>query len=283
MAMEFQVLAASAEDEPFLKELLRDVRADEFLPLHLPEAALAQLMDLQYRAQKQGYEQQFPNLETSVVWLGPYRVGRILVAENAESIRLVDIALLKAFRGNGIGGRLIEGLCERAQQAGLSLRLSVRQGNRAIELYTRIGFIRGRENGTDIEMEWGGLTPHPAVLEEEEPAESGPVEPGPTGAYFRTLRGTQAVFRPEHGDPIVLRLSRVAPLRPDPDANVLPGDSFALGFEGDSASTLGQGVYPLEFEDGYKLGIFLVPVSMANGVTTYESIFNRMHRLAGAT
>ena len=279
MSMEFRTLAASADDEPFLRELLRDVRDPEFLQLNLPEAGLAQLMDLQYRAQKQGYEQQFPNLESTILWVGPYRVGRMLLSETVDSMRLVDIALLTAFRGTGIGSRILESLCQRAREAGRPLRLSVRRGNRAINLYTRIGFVMRGDNGMDIEMEWGGREAKPAVVGEPG-SEEGSCEPGPNGSYFRGLRGTRAIFRPSVGAPLVLRLAAVTSLRPDRDTNVALGDSFALTFESESTVTLPQGVYLLEFEDGYRMDTFLVPVALENGLATYESIFNRMHRKA---
>jgi len=151
--MEYRLLPLTEQDEPFLKELYFEIRKPEFLPLGLPEPALAQLLEMQYRAQKSGYAQQFPNLESLVVWVGPYRVGRMLVSAEAGAIHLVDIALLEAFRGNGIGGKMIESLTRRALEGGIPLRLSVRQENRAMKLYTRLGFVRCGESGLNIEME----------------------------------------------------------------------------------------------------------------------------------
>jgi len=275
--MEYRLLPLTEQDEPFLKELYFDVRKPEFLPLGLPEAALAQLLEMQYRAQKSGYAQQFPTLESSVVWVGPYRVGRMLVSAGAAAIHLVDIALLEAFRGHGIGGQLIESLTRRALEAGVPLRLSVREENRAKRLYTRLGFVPRGGNGLNIEMEWGGAAP-PQAAGDDSIQETGPVVPGPNGAYFRSICGTQAIVQIGTGEGVVLKLASVRALRRDPDASVSLGDSFRLAFEADSSAMLAQGIYDLQFEDGNRMNIFLVPIAAANGVATYESIFNRMSR-----
>jgi GNAT superfamily N-acetyltransferase len=276
--MEYRLSLASQDDEAFLKELFFDARAAEFLPLHLAEAALQQLMDMQYRVQKSSYELQFPDAQNSIVWVGPYRVGHMLVSAGAAAIHLIDIGLLPPFRGNGIGRGLLEELCRRASEAGVPLRLTVRTNNRAINLYKRMGFQPRGQTAIDMEMEWGGTAT--AQTSGEEPiAESGPTEPGLTGAYFRSIVGSKAVF---HGaaEPVVLQLAAVRALRCDPDPSVDLGDSFALAFKGDSAQMLAQAVYALEFEDGYRTDIFLVPMAASNGVATYESVFNRMRRKA---
>lgn len=275
--MEYRLLPLTEQDEPFLKELYFDVRKPEFFPLGLPDAALAQLLEIQYRAQKSGYAQQFPNLENWVVWVGPYRVGRMLVCAGAEAIHLVDIALLEAFRGHGIGGKLIESLHRRANEAGVPLCLSVRQENRAMRLYTRLGFISRGGNGLNVEMEWGGA----AAREDtggDAMQETGPVVPGPNGAYFRSICGTRAIVTIGTAEKVVLKLGSVRALRRDPNPNISSGDSFALIFEGDSSAMLAQGMHDLEFEDGTRMNIFLVPIAAAHGVATYESIFNRMSR-----
>ncbi len=278
MAMEYRLLPFNEQDEPFLKELYFDVRKPEFLPLGLPEAALVQLLEMQYRAQKSGYAQQFPSLENSVVWVGPYRVGRMLVSAGAEAIQLVDIALLEAFRGHGIGGKLIQSLSRRALEAGVPLRLTVRQENRALRLYTRLGFIRRGSDGLNVEMEWGAAATQGSA-EGDSIQETVPVVPGPNGAYFRSICGTQAIVQKGTAEKVVLKLASVRALRCDPNPNVSMGDSFALNFEGDSSAMLAQGTYDFQFEDGSRMDIFLVPVAAAKGIATYESIFNRMSLL----
>jgi GNAT superfamily N-acetyltransferase len=274
--MDYRVQAATPEDESFLKELYSDVRATEFSPLNLPEPALAQLMDMQYRAQKSGYAEQFPGAESSIVWVGPYRVGRMLVSAGAAAIHLIDIALLGPFRGHGIGSGLIEGLCRRALEADVPVRLTVRTNNPAMNLYQRLGFIPRSQTAIDIDMEWGG--PPCEVSGEQATIEAGPAaQPGLTGSYFRSIRGARALHYGA-AEPVVLRLASVRTLNADPDASVSLGDSFSLTFEGNSDAMLPQGIHELEFEDGYRAEIFLVPVAAANGTATYESIFNRMQR-----
>lgn len=284
MVMDHRLLPSVDQDEPFLKELYFEVRKPEFLPLGLPDPALAQLLEMQYRAQKSGYAQQFPNLESSVIWVGPYRVGRVLVSAGSEAILLVDIALLEAFRGHGIGSKLIESLVRRALDAGLPLRLTVRQENRARKLYTRMGFLPCGGDGLNIEMEWGG-TASPEAVGKLAPVAPGPVVPspvvpGPNGAYFHSICGTQAIVQTTTGKSVVLKLASVSALRRDPDPRVSLGDSFRLNFQGDASAMLAQGIHNFQFEDGCRMEIFVVPIAVANGVATYQSIFNRMSRSA---
>jgi ribosomal protein S18 acetylase RimI-like enzyme len=275
--MEYRVSPASAEDETFLKELFFDVRASEFLPLQLPPPALTQLLEMQHRAQKAGYGQQYPHAEESVIWVGPYRVGRMLVDSSSTAIHLVDIALLTPFRGHGIGRSLLDSLCQRASQAGVPLSLTVRSTNPAIRLYRRAGFTPCGKPGVDVEMQWGGAAPAAADVREET-SETGPIVPGLNGAYFRSIRGSKAVVYRAGLENVVLTLVSVRALRADPDPTVVPGDSFELTFEGSSDAMLQQQIYGLEFEDEQRMEIFLVPIAAANGIAVYESVFNRMSR-----
>jgi ribosomal protein S18 acetylase RimI-like enzyme len=281
MTMDYRLRPATEEDEPFLKELSFDLRAPDFLALQMPEAALMQLLEMQYRAQKAGYQQQFPNAESTIVWVGPYRVGRMLVNPGKAALHLIDIALLTAFRGHGIGRSMIESLIERARQAAVPLRLTVREENRAMQLYARLGFVRCGERAMSVEMEWGGApaTPPPA---HDSIHESGSIVPGLNGAYFRSVCQTQAIIQKSAGEQIVLKLASVESLRPDRDARVSLGDSFTLTFEGDAGCLLPQGIYELQFEDSHTMEIFIVPIRSAHGIVTYESVFNRMMRMAEA-
>lgn len=273
--MDYRLLPATEDDKPFLKELYFELRSPEFLPLNLPKPALDHLLEMQFRAQTMGYAQQFPNLETSVVRVGPYPVGRMLVCQDQAAIRLVDIAILQAFRGHGIGASLIQTLQQRALAADLPLRLAVRPENPAIRLYKRLGFVPQSSSPVNIEMEWGGI-PQPQPETPTADVASAPVSPGPNSAYFRSICGTKALCHSSTPGRQPLKLVSVRPLRPDPNPRVTLGDSFALTFEGDAASLLPQSIYSIEFQDGNRQDIFLVPITVRDGIATYESIFNRM-------
>ena len=151
---DFELRPATVDDEPFLEALDADVRQAELGLAGLPPGALASLLAMQYKARKFGYAAQFPGAENSIVWVEQERVGRLLVHEDADGLRIVDVALLSRFRGLGIGTRLLQEVYGRAQTKGLPVRLAVRVDNPAQRLYQRLGFVATGSNGLDLQMEW---------------------------------------------------------------------------------------------------------------------------------
>ncbi len=65
---------------------------------------------------------------------------------------LVQIQLLPALQGTGIGGLLIRQLLDEAQDAGASVRLSVLKTNPARGLYERLGFVVTDESDKSFNM-----------------------------------------------------------------------------------------------------------------------------------
>jgi len=80
--------------------------------------------------------------------------GRLLVARWAREIRIVDIALLPAFRGRGAGSGLLAELLDEATEMGKALSIHVERDNRAMRLYERLGFEPVGETGVYLRMEW---------------------------------------------------------------------------------------------------------------------------------
>ncbi|HEX6390541.1 MAG TPA: GNAT family N-acetyltransferase, partial [Solirubrobacteraceae bacterium] len=80
--------------------------------------------------------------------------GQLRVARDADAIHLVDIALLPAARGRGIGTQLISALMDEARAAALPLTLAVFPDSRARSLYERLGFTETAAEGAQITMCW---------------------------------------------------------------------------------------------------------------------------------
>lgn len=146
------VLTPAAEsDLPFLRQLFATSR---------PEAALLPdpLVDLQFRAQRLAYREQFPHADERIVWADGRPCGRLLVDRSPQRIHLVDVALLPDQRGKGIGTRLLQALQQEAQAAVLPLRLQVFQDNPARRLYARLGFSEIDSRRPYLTMEWRPAT-----------------------------------------------------------------------------------------------------------------------------
>ena len=52
-------------------------------------------------------------------------IGRMVVDQTTEAITLVDIAVLEAWRGRGIGGRVLGALLDEAEDACAAVHLNV--------------------------------------------------------------------------------------------------------------------------------------------------------------
>jgi len=143
-------------DEPFLLEVYAGTRAGELDALGWPAAMREAFVSTQFRAQQQGYHAAFPDAEFAIILTGNQAVGRIVVHRAEKEFRLVDIALLPAHRGRGIGTALVQGLLREAAAAGKPVRLSVLKDERAVRLYQRLGFEKTGEDSARMQMVWGG-------------------------------------------------------------------------------------------------------------------------------
>jgi GNAT superfamily N-acetyltransferase len=59
-----------------------------------------------------------------------------------------------ASQGQGIGTQLLEDVFERASARGVPVRLRTQRLNRAVNLYTRLGFRESGRTDSHILMEW---------------------------------------------------------------------------------------------------------------------------------
>jgi ribosomal protein S18 acetylase RimI-like enzyme len=112
------------------------------------------LLEQQFLAQTRGYALQFPGAIPLIILRRDEPAGRLIVDPTGRSWRLIDIVLLPLWRGQGIGGDLIEAVA-RAAQAGEAdeLRLTVLATNFAARrLYDRLGFVETGRDDTHLAM-----------------------------------------------------------------------------------------------------------------------------------
>jgi ribosomal protein S18 acetylase RimI-like enzyme len=95
---------------------------------------------MQHRAREAAYAAAFPGAADRLVIVGGQPAGRVLVSRTESEHRVVDIAILPAHQGLGIGSSILRALADEASAAGRPLRLTVAADNRAVGLYRRIGF-----------------------------------------------------------------------------------------------------------------------------------------------
>jgi len=144
----------AAEDEPLLRAAFADARRDGFLAAGLGEREVESLLEVQWRAQDAQYRRAYPHAEHAVVEVDGVPCGRLVLDCRAGEVRVVDIALLAASRGRGIGARLLRSLQDGAALAERRIGLRVARGNPAQRLYVRLGFREVASDEVSVEMAW---------------------------------------------------------------------------------------------------------------------------------
>ena len=141
-------------DEPFLESVYASTRAEELAPVPWSDEQKAAFVRMQFAAQSAHYVKHYAGMSADVVLVDGEPAGRLLVARWREEIRIVDIALLPAFRGRGAGGKLLADLMDEATESGRSLSIHVERESRARALYERLGFEPVGETGVHLRMQW---------------------------------------------------------------------------------------------------------------------------------
>lgn len=130
-------------DEPFIRQLFGEVRAGQFAATGLSGPIVEQVIAQQFRSQMAGYASQFPDAVSLIVTWEGNAIGRLLLDCTSARWHIVDIALLPADCGRGLGAKIIDALGASARQLNVrALMLSVFAGNAAARrFYLRQGFV----------------------------------------------------------------------------------------------------------------------------------------------
>jgi ribosomal protein S18 acetylase RimI-like enzyme len=141
-------------DEPFALSVYASTREEELALVPWSDEQKAAFVAMQFAAQSAHYAQHYTGMSSDVILVDGEPAGRLLVARWHEEIRIVDIALLPAFRGRGAGSALLRDLMDEATQAAKALSIHVERDNRALALYERLGFRPVGETGVHLRMQW---------------------------------------------------------------------------------------------------------------------------------
>lgn len=128
------------KDEAFLNQLLHDNLYEQLYAWAWDPAVREPLLKIQMEGQRASYASMFPRSDHGIIVLDDVTIGRIIVDRGPEAHHLVDIVIKKENRNKGVGTWLLRALCMEAQIAQKPLRLNVQPGNRAKDLYLRLGF-----------------------------------------------------------------------------------------------------------------------------------------------
>ncbi len=154
--------ARADDDRDLLLAIYASSRVDELALTGWPETQRQAFVEMQFNAQWQHYTQQHPQSLCQLVIAdgGPTApagdcLGRLWVDRAGEQLQLLDITLLPAARGRGLGTALLQQLMAEAGQRGVALAISVEIHNPARRLYQRLGFTpQGEVQGLHQRMAW---------------------------------------------------------------------------------------------------------------------------------
>lgn len=145
---------ATPADAEFLYRVYASTRYEELAPAGWPPEQVEAFLRMQFRAQDMYYRQHFADAAFDVILCRGEPAGRLYLDRRPDEVRVVDIALLSAFRGAGIGTYLLTGVCSGAAGWGVPVRVHVEAFNPARRLYDRLGFVQIDTTGVYHRLEW---------------------------------------------------------------------------------------------------------------------------------
>jgi GNAT superfamily N-acetyltransferase len=144
--------------EELRTRLFAEDKMAEFAVMGVPPEQASLLVKMQYRGRAMSYAAAYPDAEEMLLCLEDgekeIAVGRLLLVRSADHWRIVDIALLNAYRGQGFGRSVLEQVQRQCAEQGVALHLRVQHGNPAARLYEWMGFYAVSQDAIGAEMVW---------------------------------------------------------------------------------------------------------------------------------
>lgn len=139
-------------DQDFLCALYASTRAEELAVLDWPEEMRQAFLDQQFNAQHHYYRQHYADALWLLLLCNGQPIGRLYWWAVGSNATLIDISLVPAERGKGIGRAILARLCDAADGHGQHITLHVEPTNPALCLYLDAGFKLQADLGIHMRM-----------------------------------------------------------------------------------------------------------------------------------
>jgi GNAT superfamily N-acetyltransferase len=150
----FALRPETEADIPFLLQLYASTREAELAQAPWSAEQKAAFLAQQFQAQRQHYRNYIDPCAFDVIERNGEPAGRLYLQVLPSCLHVVDIALLPAWRGHGVGAAILEALQAAGRAGGRSVSTFVEKFNPALRLYHRLGFVEIADNGVYLEMVW---------------------------------------------------------------------------------------------------------------------------------
>lgn len=118
------------------------------------EGARAALLQFHFDEHQERMQAQHPGAERCILMHGEQRVGQLWVWRSRDQIRLMDLTVVKRYRGRGVGSSRVQGLLAEGRRTKRRVTLSVaRNQERLVRWCIRLGFSVVDDNGELVVME----------------------------------------------------------------------------------------------------------------------------------
>jgi ribosomal protein S18 acetylase RimI-like enzyme len=147
-----RVRPISADDLPLLNRIYASARELELAQSGWSDAEKKAFLDQQFHCQHRYYQEHYADAQFMVIERDGIGVGRLYWRAKGAHASLIDISLLPAHRGQGIGHALMTRLTACADRDEQSITLHVEPYNPARRLYRRHDFFEVANNGVYMQM-----------------------------------------------------------------------------------------------------------------------------------
>jgi ribosomal protein S18 acetylase RimI-like enzyme len=145
-------------DLALLARVYASTRSEELAATDWSDQRKAAFLEAQFQAQHAHYQRYYPDADWLVTALEGEDIGRLYIERWPSQHRIIDIALLPAHRGRGLGEALLRDLMDEAAAAGKAVSIHVEKFNPAMRLYRRLGFTIEEDKGVYDLMRWSAAS-----------------------------------------------------------------------------------------------------------------------------
>lgn len=151
--------ATEAADQGFLRELYASTRDEEMRATGWSPSRCRSFLDQQFDFQHRYYRAHHPHALFLLLLEGGTPIGRLYWRSEDTHATLIDMSLMPALRGQGLGSAILKLLTDGADHRGQCIELHVEPDNRAQRLYRRFGFEVAGHDSLHLRMRRSARSP----------------------------------------------------------------------------------------------------------------------------